>query len=117
MASQGNDFNQLCAKWNAPGSDRFVKVLQLMVTSEEGQLLLELWTPILAEERYQRRLTGQPSVHRILTAIQAIQSSPNLRPDQILWYEDLNAMLDRSPHNARWAHPRLQEVCSCCGDC
>lgn len=57
---------------------------------------LKEWRDVLAQERYERRLTGQWSVHRILPALQALAASPHIRPDEILWYENLDAMLQRS---------------------
>ncbi len=54
------------------------------------------WRYIIADQQHKRRLTGKWSVHRILPALQALAASPNIKPDQILWYENLEAMLRRS---------------------
>jgi Pyruvate/2-oxoacid:ferredoxin oxidoreductase delta subunit len=54
------------------------------------------WRFIIADQQYQRRLAGKWSVHRILPALQALAASPNLHADQILWYENLEAMFRRS---------------------
>lgn len=54
------------------------------------------WRPIMVEERYQRRLPGQWSVHRILPALQALAVSPHIRPEQVLWYENLDAVIQKA---------------------
>jgi NAD-dependent dihydropyrimidine dehydrogenase PreA subunit len=36
------------------------------------------------------------AVHRVLPARKALQASPNLKPEQILWYEDIEQMLTRA---------------------
>jgi Pyruvate/2-oxoacid:ferredoxin oxidoreductase delta subunit len=54
------------------------------------------WRYIIAESQHKRRLTGKWSVHRILPALQALAASPNIKPEQILWYENLETMLRRS---------------------
>lgn len=166
MANQYEVYSKLSGKLNAPGSIRLMNILDAMVTPEESELLLDLWSPttcadlanklnideknvrgrlenltrkkiiteksgsfsfhnrmiplchatvglsaksdelwtefffkewryILAEERYQRRLTGRPSVHRILPALQALAVSKNIKPEQVLWYENLDALLAR----------------------
>jgi Na+-translocating ferredoxin:NAD+ oxidoreductase subunit B len=51
---------------------------------------------ILAKERYDRRMAGKWSVHRILPALKALAVSPHIKPEQILWYENLDAMLKKS---------------------
>jgi ferredoxin len=63
----------------------------------------KLWTDfflqggkaVLAKERYDRRMTGKWSVHRILPALQALAVSPHIRPEEILWYENLDELLKR----------------------
>ena len=167
MLHGSDSFNRLAEKYGAPGSVRFVKVLESMVTPEEGDLLLALWSPATFEElarklnagegslrrvleemvrkrvitfrngvyaaqttlinlchatvnlsqqsdeywtdffftewRYiiarlqrERRQSGLPTFHRILPALQALAASPHIPPEQILWYEDLDALLQRS---------------------
>ena len=167
MATQTDAFDKLAERWGAPGSMRFIKILEVLMTPEEGSLLLELpkwttceqlakrlnvdekslrskledlarkmvvrfgkdgyamppnlmslchatvnlsskvdelwtdfffaeWRYIIADSQHKRRLTGKWSVHRILPALQALAASPNIRTEQILWYENLDAMLKRS---------------------
>ncbi len=54
------------------------------------------WRYIIANEQHKRCLTGKWSVHRIIPALKALAASPNIKPDRILWYENLDAMLRRS---------------------
>jgi electron transport complex protein RnfB len=166
MANQTEVFYKLAEKYGVPGSELFYKVLEAMITPQEGDLLLELWAPMTAEalikklnadENYIRnRLAAMtkkgvldlikgtystptrliffclhtvnmsaitdklwtdfffaefryfiakyqhenslkgPTFHRILPALQALAASPHIPKDQILWYENLDAVLQRS---------------------
>jgi hypothetical protein len=49
MANQTNVFNKLTEKYGVPGSELFIKVLEAMITPDEGDLLLELFTHMTAE--------------------------------------------------------------------
>jgi ferredoxin len=55
----------------------------------------EEWRYVIARSQHDNRLKG-PTFHRILPALQALAASPNIRPEQILWYENLDAALQRS---------------------
>ena len=46
MSSQTDVYNRLAERWGAPGSTRFSAILELLMTPEDGSLLLELpvWT-------------------------------------------------------------------------
>jgi Pyruvate/2-oxoacid:ferredoxin oxidoreductase delta subunit len=53
------------------------------------------WRYVIARTQHDNRLKG-PTFHRILPALQALAASPNIKPDQVLWYENLDAVLQRS---------------------
>ncbi len=53
------------------------------------------WRYVIAKVQHNNRLKG-PTFHRILPALQAIKASPNIKPEQVLWYENLDAVLQRS---------------------
>jgi hypothetical protein len=50
MTKQNDAFYKLAEKWHAPGSEMFVGILDAMITPEEGEIALELWTPMTCEE-------------------------------------------------------------------
>jgi ferredoxin len=170
--TQGNNvYARLSERLGAPGSGRFVKVLEAMVTPEEAGLLLELqkpasckelasrlntdesilqkkldamkakgivnvaeqgyighrnivmfhhmahsvipeelkhriyplwedffwneWRGILVDEFERRTATTGARGHRVVPASKALDLSPNIRPEQILWYEDMRQMIAR----------------------
>jgi electron transport complex protein RnfB len=81
--------------------------------------LNELWTDFYRSGEYQKwsvdawitRLaaTGH-AVHRIIPARKALRASPNLKPEQILWYEDMEELLKR----AKVIHGgRGKDACGC----
>lgn len=166
MAQQAEVFYKLAEHYGVPGSELFVKVLDAMVTPEEGEIMLaaftpqtveqldgkldieenhlrnrldvmvkkgvmfsrngmystpgtliplchatvnmsaitdELWTEFFFKEwRYaiakiqHNNRTKGPTFHRILPALQALAASPHIPPEQILWYENIDAALKRS---------------------
>ncbi len=53
------------------------------------------WRDILVDG-FERRLaaTGAKG-HRVVPARKALDLSPNIKPEQILWYEDMNQMIER----------------------
>jgi Na+-translocating ferredoxin:NAD+ oxidoreductase subunit B len=81
--------------------------------------LNELWTDFYRSGEYQKwsvdawitRLaaTGN-AVHRVVPARKALRASPNLNPEQILWYEDIEQILKRAKniHGGRG-----KEACGC----
>jgi hypothetical protein len=171
MNAPSEVYPKLSERLGAPGSQRFVKVLEAMVTPDEAELLLELqkptscadlaaslktdqktlqaqldamkekgivntsdqgyvghrnivmfhhmahsvipeplkpaiyplwedffwneWRDILVDG-FERRLaaTGAKG-HRVVPAKKALDLSPNVRPEQILWYEDMKQMIAR----------------------
>jgi hypothetical protein len=171
MAGDNNVYLNLSERLGAPGSQRFVKVLEAMVTPEEAGLLLELPKPATCEELAGKLKTDvkslrmklvamqekgivnlveqgyvshrnivmfhhmahsiipedlKPSVyplwedffwnewrdilvdgfetrlaslgargHRVMPARKALDISPKIRPEQILWYEDMKAIIER----------------------
>jgi Pyruvate/2-oxoacid:ferredoxin oxidoreductase delta subunit len=50
---------------------------------------------MLVDEWVARKKTGAPSVHRVFPARKALLASPNIKPEQILWYEDMLAILKK----------------------
>lgn len=166
MADKNEVYEILADKYLVPGSERFIKVMKAMITEEEGNLMLELFTPMTADALIQKtgveenniknRLNVMtkkgvlslrnnvystanaliplchqtvnmsnytdelwtdffleewiyliakiqhgnamkgPTFHRILPALQALAVSTHIPKDQILWYEDLDAALQRS---------------------
>jgi NAD-dependent dihydropyrimidine dehydrogenase PreA subunit len=50
---------------------------------------------MLTQEWVARKKTGAPSVHRVFPSRKALLASPNIRPDQILWYEDMLGILKK----------------------
>jgi ferredoxin len=176
LTTSDNVFEKLSAMVGAPGSSRFPKVLEAMMTAEEAQLLLELKTPataeqlavrlkvdphklktqledmeyrqiirknplgyvtppnivafhhgsigwlredlkskvyplwgdfffaewrdIIVDEFERRKKTGAPGGHRVVPAHKALKASPNIKLEQILWYEDMEQVLRRSERNS-----------------
>jgi Pyruvate/2-oxoacid:ferredoxin oxidoreductase delta subunit len=171
MTDQKDGYSQLSAWLGAPGSKRFVKVLEAMVTPDELVLILELknpatpqelaarlktdekllkakleamsekgiivamgpgyishknivmfhhmshavipedkkpaiyslwedfyfneWRDILVDEFERRLKTVGAKGHRVVPARKALDLSPKIKPDQILWYEDMEQMIER----------------------
>jgi len=172
MPKKNDVFDKLAEKMGAPSSKRFAKILQAMMTPEEGQLLLELsipascselakriktdekslqaklndmeqrqiirkinnsyvtpanivafhhgaigwmkedlkakvyplwgdffyaeWRDILVDGFIKRKESGAPGAHRVVPAHKALLASPDIKPEQILWYEDMEQILRRS---------------------
>jgi hypothetical protein len=171
MAEKNDVYETLTARLGAPGSKRFIKVLQAMVTPDEAVLLVELpkpttakelaarlktdekkltaklesmkekglvnqmgegwvshrnvvmfhhsaqalipeelkpsiyplwadffwneWRDILVDEFEHRLATSGARGHRVIPARKALSMSPKVKPEQILWYEDMEAMIKR----------------------
>ena len=172
MSSSNNIFDRLSVMVGAPGSQRFARVLEAMMTTDEALILLELkdwttteqlatklnvdskslqpklddmeqrqiirkgklgyitpssivafhhgsvgwlrddlkakvyplwgdffyaeWRDILVDEFEKRKKTGSPGAHRVVPAHKALIASPNIRPEQVLWYEDMEQVLRRA---------------------
>lgn len=171
MDNKSEAYEKLSERLGAPGSKRFVKVLEAMVTPEEAALLLEMEKPVKSAELAARLKTDEKALseklsamkekgiltsgeqgyvshrnivmfhhmahaiipehlkpdiyplwedffwnewrdilvdgfekrlaasgakgHRVVPARKALDISPNIPQDQILWYEDMRAMINR----------------------
>lgn len=81
--------------------------------------LNELWTDFYRSGEYQkwsvdawitRLATTGHAVHRIIPSLKALRASRNLKPEQILWYEDMEELLKR----AKVIHGgRGKDACGC----
>jgi ferredoxin len=172
MADNQSVFDILSKRMGAPGSKRFAKILEAMITVEEAGILLETstsmtaqqiadklktdlrslqprlddmekrqvirktpqgyvtpanivafhhgaigwmredlkaqvyplwddfffaeWRDIIVDDFIRRKTTGAPGAHRIVPAHKALKASPKIRPEQVLWYEDMEQILQRS---------------------
>jgi Na+-translocating ferredoxin:NAD+ oxidoreductase subunit B len=172
LAESNDVFDKLTVIVGAPGSKRFARVLEAMMTPEEAQLLLDLKNPLTTEQLAKkinadpqslqpklddmlkrqiirkakdgyvtpngvvafhhgaigwinedlkakafplwgdfffaewrdmivdgfekRHKSGAPGAHRVVPAYKALRASPNLKPEQILWYEDMSQILKKS---------------------
>ena len=54
------------------------------------------WREILVDGFIKRKEAGAPGAHRVVPAYRALRASPKIRPEQILWYEDMEQVLKRS---------------------
>lgn len=61
-----------------------------------GEFFFAEWGDIIVDDFEKRKKTGAPGAHRIVPAHKALKASPNIRPEQILWYEDMEQILRRS---------------------
>jgi uncharacterized protein (DUF342 family) len=69
MTDHNDVYSQLSARLGAPGSLRFVKVLEAMVTPDEAGLILELKTPMTARELAAKLKTGEKEIQAKLEAM------------------------------------------------
>jgi ferredoxin len=172
VANTNDVFDKVAAIVGAPGSKRFARILEAMMTAEEAEYLLELKTPqtaaqlagrlkldektlqtkldnmadrliirrakdgfvvppnvvmfhhgaigwikeedkaklyplwgdfffnewgdIIVDDFVKRKKLGVPGAHRVVPAYKALEASPGIRPEQILWYEDMRQILKKS---------------------
>jgi electron transport complex protein RnfB len=61
-----------------------------------GEFFYAEWRDILVDEFERRRQNGGPGAHRVVPAYRALKASPRVRPEQILWYEDMEQVLRRA---------------------
>ncbi len=61
-----------------------------------GEFFFAEWRDILVDGFEQRKKAGGPGGHRVVPAHKALLASPSIRPEQILWYEDMEQVLRRS---------------------
>lgn len=62
MANENDVYSKLAERLGAPGSARFAKILEAMVTPEQGILLLELPTPTTCEGLAKKLNVGEKSL-------------------------------------------------------
>jgi ferredoxin len=61
-----------------------------------GDFFFEEWRDILVDGFIERKKKGALGAHRVVPAYKALRASPNIKPEQILWYEDMEQVLRRS---------------------
>ena len=61
-----------------------------------GEFFFAEWRDIIFDGFMRRKESGAPGGHRIIPAYKALRASPNIKPDEILWYEDMEEILKRS---------------------
>jgi ferredoxin len=61
-----------------------------------GDFFFEEWRDILVDGFIERKKSGAPGAHRVVPAYKALRLSPNIKPEQILWYEDMEQVLRRA---------------------
>jgi len=61
-----------------------------------SDFFFEEWSDMLAEGYIKRWESGAPAAHRIAPAHLALLASPNIPKSRILWYEDMQQILERS---------------------
>ncbi len=61
-----------------------------------GDFFYAEWRDIILDGFIRRKESGSPAGHRVVPAHKALKASPNIKPEQILWYEDMEQILRRS---------------------
>lgn len=61
-----------------------------------GDFFFAEWRDIIVDGFIQRKKSGAPGAHRVVPAYRALRASPNIKPEQILWYEDMEQILRRA---------------------
>jgi ferredoxin len=61
-----------------------------------GDFFFAEWRDIIVDDFEKRHKTGAPGAHRVVPAYKALLASPDVRPEQILWYEDMRQILKRA---------------------
>ncbi|MBN1192032.1 MAG: 4Fe-4S binding protein [Dehalococcoidales bacterium] len=61
-----------------------------------GDFFFEEWGDIIVDDFIKRKNKGVPGAHRVVPAYKALEASPKIRPEQILWYEDMRQLLKKS---------------------
>jgi Na+-translocating ferredoxin:NAD+ oxidoreductase RNF subunit RnfB len=64
-----------------------------------GDFFYHEWRDILVDGFIERKKTGAPGAHRVVPARKALLASPNIKPEQILWYEDMEQIIRKSESN------------------
>jgi Pyruvate/2-oxoacid:ferredoxin oxidoreductase delta subunit/DNA-binding Lrp family transcriptional regulator len=73
-----------------------------------GDFFFAEWRDILVDGFIQRKQSGAPGAHRVVPAYKALRASPNIKPEQILWYEDMEQIIKK-------AERRNVMMCGCRG--
>jgi len=61
-----------------------------------GDFFFAEWRDILVDGFIKRKESGAPGAHRVVPAYKALRASPDIKPEQILWYEDMEQILRTS---------------------
>lgn len=61
-----------------------------------GDFFYAEWADIIMDGFIKRKESGAPGGHRVVPAYKALRASPNIKPEQILWYEDMEEIIRRS---------------------
>ena len=61
-----------------------------------GDFFFEEWADIIWDGFMQRKASGAPGAHRIIPSHKALKASPKVKPEDILWYEDMEQILRKS---------------------
>jgi Na+-translocating ferredoxin:NAD+ oxidoreductase subunit B len=61
-----------------------------------GDFFFEEWRDIIVDDFEKRHKTGAPGAHRVVPSYKSLVASPAIKPDQILWYEDMRQILKRA---------------------
>ena len=73
-----------------------------------GDFFFAEWRDILVDGFIERKKSGAPGAHRVVPAYKALRASPKIKPEQILWYEDMEQIIKRSER-------RSMMMCGCRG--
>ena len=61
-----------------------------------GRFFFKEWRDIIVDGFIKRKESGLPGAHRIIPSHLALKASPGIKPENILWYEDMEQILRRS---------------------
>lgn len=61
-----------------------------------GDFFYAEWRDMLVDGFIRRTESGALPGHRVVPAFKALRASPDIKPEQILWYEDIEQVLQRS---------------------
>lgn len=73
-----------------------------------GDFFFAEWRDIIVDGFIKRKNAGGPGAHRVVPAYKALRASPKIKPEQILWYEDMEQVIKR-------AERRSVMMCGCRG--
>lgn len=61
-----------------------------------GDFFFAEWRDIIVDGFIRRKESGAPGAHRVVPAHKALQFSPKIKSEQVLWYEDMEQILGRA---------------------